>query len=53
MIDPQNTFRRFEGDDYPLEDGGAEFNRRLGLVLSGIAIGCAIGLISMAIFVTH
>lgn len=52
MTDPQEAYRRWEGIDSPLEDGGAAFDQRLRLVLCGIVIGCAIGLLTMAIFVT-
>lgn len=53
MTDPQDTFRRFEGADSPLDDGAAAFDHNLRLVLCGIVIGCAIGLLAMSIFVTN
>lgn len=51
MTDPQDTYRSFEGTDHPLDNGAATFDRRLCLVLFGVVIVCAIGLLSMAIFV--
>lgn len=52
MNDFQTTYRRSEGSDYPLEDGGAEFNGRLHYTIYGIVIGCVIGILGTAIFVT-
>jgi hypothetical protein len=61
MTDPQEAYRRWEGQeayrpwpgmDSPLEDGGAEFNGRLHYTICGIVIGCVIGILATAIFVT-
>jgi hypothetical protein len=52
MTDPQEAYRRWEGMDSPLEDGGAEFNGRLHYTICGIVIGCVIGILATAIFVT-
>lgn len=51
MTDPQEAYRRFEGPDHPLDNGAATFDHKLLLVLFGVVIVCAIGLLSMAIFV--
>jgi hypothetical protein len=52
MIDFQSNFRRNEGADYPLEDGGAVFDRRLRWTLLAIVCICFFGILGTAIFVT-
>lgn len=52
MTDPQDAFRRFEGARQQIDDGANAFDHRLRGLIFGIVIGCAIGLLTMAIFVS-
>lgn len=50
---PEEAYRIWEGPDHIIDEGATAFDHRLRSLLCGIVIGCAIGLLSMAIFVTH
>ena len=52
MNDPQDAYRRWEGPDHLIDEGATAFDRRLGAVIWGILIGCAIGILATAIFLT-
>lgn len=49
MTDPQEAYRRWEGIDSPLEDGGAAFDHKLLKVLFVIVAICGVGLIGISI----